>query len=73
MSSTPSSGLMSERDDAVEAGADMEAGPETSRVSDLHASIDWYTRLFGRLPDRCVGHEMLWGMDEHAWLFIASV
>lgn len=57
----------------------MEAGPEGSRitdlfagvpVSDLDASIDWYTRLFGRPPDRRVGHEMLWGMDEHAWLFI---
>jgi hypothetical protein len=40
MSSTPFSGLVSERDDAMEAGADMEAGPETSRVSDLDASID---------------------------------
>ena len=39
-------------------------------VSDLDASIDWYTRLFGRPPDRRVGHEMLWEMDEHAWLFI---
>lgn len=57
----------------------MEAGPETSRithlfagvpVSDLDASIDWYTRLFGRPPDHRVGHEMLWEMDEHAWLFI---
>lgn len=57
----------------------MEPGPETSRitdlfagvpVSDLDASIDWYTRLFGRPPDRRVGHEMLWQIDEHAWLFI---
>ena len=39
-------------------------------VSDLDASIDWYTRLFGRPPDRRVGHERLWEMDEHAWLFI---
>ena len=39
-------------------------------VSDLDASVDWYTRLFGRPPDRRVGHEMLWEMDEHAWLFI---
>ena len=79
MSSTPLSGLTSKRDDAMEAVADMEAGPETSRithlfagvpVSDLDASIDWYTRLFGRPPDRRVGHEMLWEMDEHAWLFI---
>ena len=51
----------------------MEAGPETSRVSDLDASIDWYARLFGRLPDRRAGHEMLWEMDEHAWHFIGSV
>lgn len=59
----------------VEAVADMEAGPETSRithlfagvpVSDLDASIDWYTRLFGRPPDHRVGHEMLWELDEHA-------
>ena len=57
----------------------MEAVLEMSRitdlfagvpVSDLDASIDWYTRLFGRPPDRRVGHEMLWEMDEHAWLFI---
>ena len=57
----------------------MEAGSETSRithlfagvpVSDLDASIDWYTRLFGRPPDRRAGHEMLWEMDEHGWLFI---
>ena len=63
----------------MEAVADMESGPETSRithlfagvpVSDLDASIDWYTRLFGRPPDHRVGHEMLWEMDEHAWLFI---
>ena len=79
MSSTPPSGLMSERDDAMEAVADVEAGPETCRithlfagvsVSDLDASVDWYTRLFRRPLDRRVGHEMLWEMDEHAWLFI---
>lgn len=59
--------------------ADVEAGPEASSithpfagvpVSDLDASIDWYTRLFGRPPDRRAGHAMLWEMDEHAWLFI---
>jgi hypothetical protein len=57
----------------------MEAGPERSRithlfagvpVSDLDASVGWYSRLFGRSPDRRVGHEMLWQMDEHAWLCI---
>jgi catechol 2,3-dioxygenase-like lactoylglutathione lyase family enzyme len=39
-------------------------------VSDLDASVDWYTRFFGRPPDRRVGHEILWEIDEHAWLFI---
>jgi hypothetical protein len=28
-------------------------------VSDLDASIDWYTRLLGRLPDLRVGSEVL--------------
>jgi catechol 2,3-dioxygenase-like lactoylglutathione lyase family enzyme len=39
-------------------------------VSDLDASIDWYTRFFGRPPDSRVGEEILWEVDEHAWLFI---
>jgi len=39
-------------------------------VSDLDVSIDWYTRLFGRFPDRRDGKEILWEVDEHAWLFI---
>lgn len=39
-------------------------------VSKLDASIDWYTRFFGRPPDRRVGREILWEVDEHAWLFI---
>jgi catechol 2,3-dioxygenase-like lactoylglutathione lyase family enzyme len=39
-------------------------------VSALDASIDWYTRLFGRPPDRRVGNEVLWEIDQHAWLFI---
>ena len=39
-------------------------------VSDLEASIDWYTRFFGRPSDRRVGKEILWEIDEHAWLFI---
>jgi catechol 2,3-dioxygenase-like lactoylglutathione lyase family enzyme len=39
-------------------------------VSDLDAGADWYTRFFGRPPDRRVGHELLWELDEHAWLFI---
>ncbi len=39
-------------------------------VSDLDASIDWYTRFFGRPPDSRVGDEVLWEIDERAWLFI---
>jgi catechol 2,3-dioxygenase-like lactoylglutathione lyase family enzyme len=39
-------------------------------VSDLDVSIDWYTRFFGRPPDSRVGGEVLWEIDEHAWLFI---
>ena len=39
-------------------------------VSDLDTSIDWYTRFFGRLPDSRVGDEVLWEIDERAWLFI---
>ena len=39
-------------------------------VSDLDASIDWYTRFFGRPPDMRVGDEVLWDIDEHATLFI---
>jgi catechol 2,3-dioxygenase-like lactoylglutathione lyase family enzyme len=39
-------------------------------VSDLDASIDWYTRFFGRPPDMRAGEEILWEIDEHAWLFI---
>jgi catechol 2,3-dioxygenase-like lactoylglutathione lyase family enzyme len=39
-------------------------------VSDLDAGIDWYTRFFGRRPDMRVGDEILWEIDEHAWLFI---
>jgi catechol 2,3-dioxygenase-like lactoylglutathione lyase family enzyme len=39
-------------------------------VSDLEAGIDWYTRFFGRPPDSRVGEEILWEIDEHAWLFI---
>jgi catechol 2,3-dioxygenase-like lactoylglutathione lyase family enzyme len=57
----------------------MEASPEMSAitdlfagvaVSDLDASIDWYTRFFGRPPDHRVGNEILWEIDAHATLFI---
>ena len=39
-------------------------------VSDLDASTDWYTRFFGRPPDQVMGDEIMWEIDEHAWLFI---
>jgi catechol 2,3-dioxygenase-like lactoylglutathione lyase family enzyme len=39
-------------------------------VSDLAAGIDWYTRFFGRPPDMRAGEEVLWEIDERAWLFI---
>ena len=39
-------------------------------VSDLDASVDWYTRFFGRPPDVRAGDEILWDVDEHATLFI---
>jgi catechol 2,3-dioxygenase-like lactoylglutathione lyase family enzyme len=39
-------------------------------VSDLGASIDWYTRFFGRPPDSRAGDEILWEIDEHATLFL---
>jgi catechol 2,3-dioxygenase-like lactoylglutathione lyase family enzyme len=39
-------------------------------ITDLDASIDWYTRLFGRPPDMRAGDEILWDLGEHATLFI---
>ena len=39
-------------------------------VTDLDASLDWYTRFFGRPPDMRAGDEILWDIDEHATLFI---
>ena len=39
-------------------------------VSDLDASIDWYTRFFAKPPDFRAGDEVLWEIDERAWLFI---
>jgi catechol 2,3-dioxygenase-like lactoylglutathione lyase family enzyme len=39
-------------------------------VTDLDASIDWYTRFFGREPDFRAGTEILWETGEHATLFI---
>jgi catechol 2,3-dioxygenase-like lactoylglutathione lyase family enzyme len=63
----------------MEAMPDVEGGVERSRITDLFAgvpvfdldaSVDWYARLLGRPPDRRVGHEMVWEMAEHAWLFI---
>jgi hypothetical protein len=34
-------------------------------VSDLDASIDWYTRFVGRPPDWRAGDEILWEIEEH--------
>jgi hypothetical protein len=39
-------------------------------VSDRDAGIDWYTRFSGHAADSRVGEEILWEVDEHAWLFI---
>jgi catechol 2,3-dioxygenase-like lactoylglutathione lyase family enzyme len=39
-------------------------------VSDLDASIDWYTRFFAKPPDFRAGDEILWEIEERAWLFI---
>jgi len=39
-------------------------------VADLDASIDWYTRFFGRPPDHRVGEEILWEIAESACVFI---
>ena len=39
-------------------------------VSDLDASVDWYTRFFGRPPDLRVGEEVLWDLVDGATLFI---
>jgi catechol 2,3-dioxygenase-like lactoylglutathione lyase family enzyme len=39
-------------------------------VTDLVASIDWYTRLFGREPDFRAGAEILWEIAVSATLFI---
>ena len=53
--------------EALSAITDLFAGIP---VSDLDAGVDWYTRFFGRPPDSRVGDEVLWEIDEHAWLFI---
>jgi catechol 2,3-dioxygenase-like lactoylglutathione lyase family enzyme len=39
-------------------------------VADLDASIDWYTRLFGREPDFRAGDEILWQIGVSGTLFI---
>jgi catechol 2,3-dioxygenase-like lactoylglutathione lyase family enzyme len=39
-------------------------------VADLDASIDWYTRFFGRGPDFRAGDEIFWEIEESATLFI---
>jgi catechol 2,3-dioxygenase-like lactoylglutathione lyase family enzyme len=48
----------------------MSTSRSPAAVSDLDAGIDWYTRFFGRPPDFRAGNEILWSIDEHAWLFI---
>ncbi len=58
---------MARRPDMGGAITDLYAGVP---VSDLDAGTDWYTRFFGRPPDRPMGTEMLWEIDEHATLFI---
>src|SRR5437762_11265588 len=80
MSRTAPRSPMGDRNDALEAASPTtEADPEMSAithliagvpVSDLDTSINWYMRLFGRAPDRRVGDEILWEIDEHAWLFV---
>ncbi len=39
-------------------------------VSDLHASMEWYRRFFGREPDLVAGDEILWDVRPGATLFI---
>jgi catechol 2,3-dioxygenase-like lactoylglutathione lyase family enzyme len=39
-------------------------------VTDLDASIDWYTRFFGRGPDFRAGNEILWQIQASATVFI---
>jgi catechol 2,3-dioxygenase-like lactoylglutathione lyase family enzyme len=63
----PASGLVQYHRPEMSAITDLFAGVP---VSDLDTSIDWYTRFFGRPPDRRVGEEILWEIDQHAWLFI---
>jgi catechol 2,3-dioxygenase-like lactoylglutathione lyase family enzyme len=62
-----------------ETNDEMEAQSEVSAithlyagvpVTDLNASIDWYTRFFGRGPDFRAGDEILWEVGDSATLFI---
>ncbi len=39
-------------------------------VTDLDASLDWYTRFFGKAPDFRAGDEVLWETCPHAYVFI---
>jgi catechol 2,3-dioxygenase-like lactoylglutathione lyase family enzyme len=59
--------MASPKDRSARAITDLFAGVP---VSDLDASIDWYTRFFGRSPDMRAGDEILWDVAEHATLFI---
>jgi catechol 2,3-dioxygenase-like lactoylglutathione lyase family enzyme len=73
MSSTPSCGLRWKRTDVLEAESEVSAFTHLYAgvaVTDLEASIDWYTRLFGRDPDFRAGDEILWEIGASATLFI---
>lgn len=42
-------------------------------VSDFPASVDWYTRLFGRPPDVPVHErEVMWRVTDGGWLYIVA-
>ena len=73
MSSTSSLGLVWKRTEVLEADSEVSAITHLYAgvpVADLEASIDWYTRLFGRDPDFRAGHEILWEIAASATLFI---
>ncbi|MEU0489295.1 VOC family protein [Nocardiopsis sp. NPDC006139] len=41
-------------------------------VTDVEASLGWYTALFGRPADEVVGEETMWRVDEAAWVVVAA-
>src|SRR5918997_5185757 len=73
MSSTPSGGLLGNETTRWRLSPEMSAITHLYAgvpVADLDASIDWYTRFFGRAPDMRAGDESLWDLDGNATLFI---